>query len=47
MVVTSSCNIDDVITTVLPPKIILDSQTGIYSVKQGREIVRYFVHKIS
>ena len=39
MVVTSSCNIDDVITTVLPPTIILDSQTGIYSVKQGREIV--------
>ena len=39
VVVTSSCNIDDVITTVLPPKIILDSQTGIYSVKQGREIV--------
>ena len=39
MVVTSSCNIDDVITTVLPPTIILDSPTGIYSVKQGREIV--------
>ena len=37
--VTSSCNIDDVITTSLPPKIVLDSETGIYAVKQGREIV--------
>ena len=37
--VTSSCNIDDVITTSLPPKIVLDSETGIYIVKQGREIV--------
>ena len=37
--VTSSCNIDDVITTSLPPKIVLDSETGIYTVKQGREIV--------
>ena len=37
--VTSSCNIDDVITTSLPPKILLDSETGIYTVKEGREIV--------
>ena len=37
--VASSCNIDDVITTSLPPKILLDSETGIYTVKEGREIV--------
>ena len=35
----SSCNIDDVITTSLPPKILLDSETGIYTVKEGREII--------
>lgn len=39
VVVSSSCNIDEEITTTLPPKIILDSETGIYTVKQGREIV--------
>ncbi len=39
VVVASSCNIDGVITTALPPSIILDSETGIYTVKQGREIV--------
>ena len=33
-----SCNIDEEITVGLPPKIILDSETGIYTVKQGREI---------
>ena len=38
-VITSSCNVDDVITTSLPPEIILDSETGIYTVKMGREIV--------
>lgn len=38
VVTTSSCNIDEVITTSLPPKIILDAPSGIYSVKQGREI---------
>ena len=38
-VITSSCNVDDVITTSLPPEIILDSETGIYTVKSGREIV--------
>lgn len=38
-VAASSCNIDDVVTTALPPKIILDSESGIYTVKQGREIV--------
>ena len=37
--IISSCNIDEVITTPLPPNIILDSETGIYTVKQGREIV--------
>ena len=39
VVVSSSCNIDEEITTTLPPKIILDSETGIYTVKQGREVV--------
>ena len=39
VVVASSCNIDDVITTSLPPKILLDSETGIYTVKEGREII--------
>ena len=34
-----SCNIDEEITTALPPKIVLDSQTGIYTIKQGREII--------
>lgn len=34
----ASCNVDDVIATVLPPNIVLDSETGIYTVKQGREI---------
>ena len=37
--VSSSCKIDEDITTTLPPKIILDNETGIYTVKQGREIV--------
>lgn len=34
-----SCNIDEEITTALPPEIVLDSETGIYTVKQGREII--------
>ncbi len=37
--ISSSCNIDEEITTSLPPKIVLDSKTGIYTVKLGREIV--------
>ena len=37
--ISSSCNKDEEITTTLPPKIILDSETGVYSVKQGREII--------
>ena len=37
--ISSSCNIDEEITTTLPPSIVLDSDTGIYSVKVGREIV--------
>ena len=35
----SSCNIDEEITTTLPPKIVLDNETGVYAVKQGREII--------
>ena len=38
VVVSSSCNIDEEITTSLPPEIKLDSQSGIYTTKQGREI---------
>lgn len=37
--ILSSCNIDKDITTTLPPSIVLDSQTGVYTVKQGREII--------
>ena len=39
VVIASSCNIDEEITTSLPPKIHLDSDTGIYTVKVGRELV--------
>lgn len=39
VVVASSCNIDEEITTALPPKIVLDSENGIYTVKQGREVI--------
>ena len=35
----SSCNIDEEITTTLTPKIVLDNETGVYAVKQGREII--------
>lgn len=38
VVIASSCNIDEEITTSLPPKIQLDSETGIYTVKVGREL---------
>ena len=34
-----SCNIDEEFTTALPPEIVLDSETGIYTVKQGRELI--------
>ena len=34
-----SCNVDEDITTALPPSIVLDSETGIYTVKLGREII--------
>ena len=37
--ISSSCNVDEEITVALPPKIILDSETGVYTTKQGREIV--------
>jgi PKD repeat protein len=39
VVVASSCNIDEEITTALPPKIHLDSDSGVYTVKQGREVI--------
>ena len=39
VVIASSCNIDEVITTSMPPRIILDSESGVYTVKQGREVV--------
>ena len=39
VVVASSCNIDEEITASLPPKIYLDSDSGIYTVKQGREVI--------
>ena len=38
VVIASSCNIDEEITTSLPPKIVLDGDSGVYTVKQGREI---------
>lgn len=38
VVLSSSCNIDEEFTASMPPKIILDSEDGIYRVKQGREI---------
>ena len=39
VVVASSCNIDEEITASLPPKIYLDSDSGVYTVKQGREVI--------
>ena len=39
IVLLSSCIIDDDITTALPPKILLDSETGVYTIKRGRELV--------
>ena len=39
VVLFSSCNIDEEITTTQPPQILLDSSTGVYTVKQGREII--------
>ena len=38
VLVFSSCNRDEVISTELPPEIILDSKTGIYTTKAGRAI---------
>ena len=37
--ISSSCNIDEEITTASAPVIKLDSENGIYTVKQGREII--------
>ena len=39
IVLLSSCIIDNDITTTLPPKILLDSETGVYTAKRGRELV--------
>lgn len=39
VVIASSCNIDEEITTALPPKIYLDSNSGVYTVKVGREVI--------
>lgn len=39
VVIASSCNIDEEITTSLPPKIVLDNNTGVYTVKQSRELI--------
>ena len=39
VVVASSCNIDEEITASLPPKIYLDSDSGVYTVKVGREVI--------
>ena len=39
VVIASSCNIDEEITTSLPPKIYLDSDSGVYTIKQGREVI--------
>lgn len=41
VVVASSCNIDDVITTSLPPKILLDSETGIYPSKREERLLSH------
>ena len=38
VVIASSCNIDEEITTSLPPKIVLDGDSGVYTVKQSREL---------
>ena len=39
IVLLSSCIIDEPITTANPPEIRLDSETGIYTVKMGRELI--------
>ena len=39
VVIASSCNIDEEITASLPPTIYLDSDSGVYTVKQGREVI--------
>ena len=39
VVIASSCNIDEEITASLPPKIYLDSNSGVYTVKVGREVI--------
>ena len=37
--ISSSCNIDEDITTTSPPKIVLDGESNVYTIKQGREII--------
>ena len=39
VVIASSCTIDEEITASLPPTIYLDSDSGVYTVKQGREVI--------
>lgn len=39
VVMFSSCNIDEDITTQTPPKIVLNDEDGVYTVKQGRDIL--------
>ena len=39
VVIMSSCNIDDVITTSLPPEIVIQEETSVYTTKLGREII--------
>ena len=46
-VCAASCNMDENITSVLPPEIVLDSETGIYTVKQGREIIIAPTYKLA
>ena len=46
-VLVASCNMDENITSVLPPEIVLDSETGIYTVKQGREIIIAPTYKLA
>ena len=39
LLITSSCNIDDVITTTVPPQIAFEGSSRLYTVKVGRQIV--------
>ena len=39
VIMLSSCNKDDIITSKFPPEIELDNATGIYTTKPGREVI--------